>query len=197
VGLGHTALHTIQDPHTAAHRHVGKAVLDGLGGGPLVAQARHSQQRADQINAQHHQRCPQRYGGQAMGDQAEQRQQKRVAPLEQHDAQHAPGGRCTQADVTVQVERHSAVIPPAGVGGALQNVPADPLNDGGVDGAEHKEEEPAVAAHIPQSKRDDQTADAVQNAQRAAQNAPVLVLAADRRRKDDLPHPAQERVSEK
>ena len=82
------------------------------------------------------------------------------------------------------------------MGGVFKDVAADPLNDGGVDGAERKEEEPAVP-DVAQRKGDDQRADAVQNAERAAQHAAVLILAADSRRKDDLPQPAEERVGEK
>ena len=102
-----------------------------------------------------------------MGNQAEQRQQQGVEPLEHNDAQHAPCDRGTQTDIAVQIEGHSAVVPPAGVGGVFQNVAANPLNDGGIDGAEHQQEEPSVA-DVPQGEGDDQRADAVQNTQRPA-----------------------------
>ena len=196
MGLGHAALHPVKNPHAAPDGQIGKAVLDGLGGGPTVAQAGHGQQRADEVNAQQDKRGPQHHGPYALRHKAVQRQQQRIAPLEHDDAQHAPCDGCAQTNVTVQIEGLGAVVPPAGVGGVFKDVAADPLNDGGVDGAEHKEEEPAVP-DVAQRKGDDQRADAVQDAERAAQHAAVLILAADGRRKDDLPHPAEERVGEK
>ena len=196
MGLGHAALHPVKNPHAAPDGQIGKTVLDGLGGGPPVAQTRHGQQRADEVNAQQDERCPQHHDPYALRHKAVQRQQQRVAPFEHDNAERTPGQRCAEADIAVQIERHGAVIPPAGVGGVFKDVTADPLNNGGVDGAEYQQEEPAVP-DVAQRKGDDQRADAVQNAERAAQHAAVLILAADGRRKDDLPHPAEERVGEK
>ena len=74
---------------------------------------------------------------------------------------------------------------------------ANPLNDRGIDGAEHEQEEPPLAADIPQRKGDDQPADAIQDAERPAYNAAVLVLAAHGGGEHDLADPAQERVGKK
>ena len=195
MGLRHTALDVVEDPHAAADGQVCQTVFHRLGGGPAVAQTSHGQQRADQIDAEHDERGQQHDSPDTARHKAEQRQQQRVAPFEHDNAERTPGQRRAEADIAVQVERHGAVIPPAGVGRVLQDVPADPLDDRGIDGAEYKQEEPTLA-DVTEGKGDDQPADAVQKAERAAQHAAVLIFAVHDGGKEDLPHPAEERVGE-
>ena len=195
MGLRHTALDMVKDPHAAADGQVCQTVFYSRGGGPAVAQTGHGQQCADQIDAEHDERGQQHNNPDAARHKAVQRQQQRVAPFEYDNAERTPGQRRAEADIAVQIERHGAVIPPPGMGRVLQNVPADPLDDRGIDGAEYKQEEPTLT-DVAEGKGDDQPADAVQKAERTAQHAAVLIFAVYDGGKEDLPHPAEERVGE-
>ena len=197
VGLVHALLDPAQKRHAGVDGKVGQAVLDLRPGGPAVTQAQHGQKGAHGVDGKDDQRRPQDNGDQPVGQQAIKGKQQRVAPFHRHNAQHAPQGRGPQADVAVQVKRHIAVVPPAGVAGALQNVAGHPLDDGGVHGAEDGQKEPAVIAEVPQSKADEVGTDAVQNAQRPIEDAAVLIPAPGHGGVKDLPYPAKEGVGKK
>ena len=197
MGLVHALLDQAEDRHAGVDGKVSQAVLDIRRSGPTVAQAQHCQHRAYGVDRKDHQRGPQHNSDQARRQQVKSSQQKRVAPLQHNDAQHAPDRRSPQADVAVQVAGHVAVVPPAGVAGALENMPGHPLDDGGIHGAEDGQKEPAAIAEVPQSKADEVGTDAVQNAQRPIEDAAVLIPAPGHGGVKDLPYPAEEGVGKK
>ena len=143
--------------------------------------------------AKDHQQHPQGHGTHRDGNDAEQRQQQWVAPMDGDDAQRAPQQRGPQADVAVQVEPFIAVIPPAGTADPFQQVSGHPFQHGGIDSTEPEQENPALL-QFAQSEADGQTAHAVQDAQRPVEHAPVLVAALAHGGGDHLAQPAQEGV---
>lgn len=103
MGLRHTTLDVVKDPHAAADGQICQTVFYSRGGVPAVAQTGHGQQRADQIDAEHDERGQQHNNPDAARHKAVQHQQQRVAPFEHDNTERTPGQRRAEANIAVRL----------------------------------------------------------------------------------------------
>ena len=196
-GLGaHAALGAVKNPQPHPQRQVGKAVVDLVHSGQLVAQAAQGQRGAQQINDQQNGKDPQQNMRKPGGHQLVQTHQQRHQPLDGYQAQGTPDNGSRKADVPIQVPFAVRVIPPAGVAVVLQQMPGNPFHHRGIQRAEQKQEEPP-AAQFPQGNGDQAAGNAVNQAQRPVQHAAVPVLAQPHCGGSNFQAPAQERKGQK
>ena len=197
ISLDHTAFGAAQHPHAHIQGEGCQPVMDRPGLGKAVADIRQGQDGAQAVQGQQGQQYPDDHMTGQGGQQVEDLQQQRRQPFDGHQAQRAPEYRGRQADVAVQVEFTVGVIPPAGVAEPFQDVPADPFHRRGNNGAEQEEEEPAGGGQFVEAHGDDAARHAVDQAQRAAQHAAVLIAVPSHSGEQDFGQPADEGVAEK
>ena len=152
--------------------------------------APHQHGRTDLVQRCHDDRRPHQRVQQPARDDLAQPQQQAIEPQHAGSAQHAPQQRILQADIAVQVEALTGVVPPFAAVQPFQQLSRQPLHDRGGQRT-GKEEEHRVAAQVREAHGQQYRRGAVHKAEGPGCCAAVGKMLAPHRSYYRLPYPAR------
>ena len=189
-------LGTAENPPSHTDGQGGQAAVYRLHLGQGAPDAHEGKDGAHPVHRQQSQQHPHQNTGQQGRQQPVQGEKQRADPLHGNQAQKAPHRRGGEANIPIQVEAAGAVIPPAGMGGPLQQVARRPLHHSGAHGAAQEEEKPA-APQLAQAPGKYGPCQAIGKAQGTKQHAAVYIPLLPQGGEGGLQHPAQQAIAEK
>ena len=155
----------------------------------------HQHGRTDLVQRCHDDRRPHQRVQQPARDGLAQPQQQAIEPQHAGSAQHAPQQRILQADIAVQVEALTGVVPPFAAVQPFQQLSRQPLHDRGGQRT-GKEEVHRVAAQVREAHGQQYRRGAVHKAEGPGCCAAVGKMLAPHRSYYRLPYPARKRVDQ-